>query len=115
MLLHEYGITPHSVHSSVCLKKATTTMPSTRSAKSTKDTSKYTDDSSDEEDSRMPPVPDFVCKSPSKCKPKGKASKSKSSSPLPLLEESKHHGASERPGKTLRTKSTRTNTTSGTE
>jgi len=31
----------------------------------------------------------------------------------PLLDESKHHGASERPGKTLRTKSTRTNATSG--
>jgi len=28
-----------------------------------------------------------------------------------LLEESKHHGASERPGKTLRAKSARTNTT----
>jgi len=32
-----------------------------------------------------------------------------------LLEESKYHGASERPGKTLRTKSARTNTSSGTE
>jgi len=32
-----------------------------------------------------------------------------------VLEESKHHGASERLGKTLRTKSTRTNTTSGAE
>jgi len=94
MLLHECGITPHSVHSSVCLKKATTTMPSTRSAKSTKDTSKHTDDSSDEEDSRMPPVPDFVCKSPSKCKPKGKASKSKSSSPLPPLKRTPKKGIS---------------------
>ena len=32
-----------------------------------------------------------------------------------VLEESKCHGASEHPGKTLRTKSTRTNTSSGTE
>jgi len=32
-----------------------------------------------------------------------------------LLEESKYHGASERPGKTLRTVSTRTNASSGTE
>jgi len=32
-----------------------------------------------------------------------------------VLEESKYHGASERLGKTLRTKSTRTNTSSGTE
>jgi len=31
------------------------------------------------------------------------------------LEETKCHGASERPGKILRTKSTRTNATSGTE
>ena len=32
-----------------------------------------------------------------------------------VLEETKYHGASERPGKSLRTKSTRTNTSSGTE
>ena len=32
-----------------------------------------------------------------------------------VLEETKHHGASERPGKSLRAKSTRTNTSSGTE
>jgi len=32
-----------------------------------------------------------------------------------LLEETKHHGASERPGKSLRTKSTRTNASSDTE
>jgi len=32
-----------------------------------------------------------------------------------LLEESKHHGASERPGKPLRAKSARTNTSSNAE
>jgi len=32
-----------------------------------------------------------------------------------VLEESKYHGANERPGKPLRTKSTRTNTSSSTE
>jgi len=32
-----------------------------------------------------------------------------------VLEETKYHGASERPGKSLRTKSTRTNTSSDTE
>jgi len=32
-----------------------------------------------------------------------------------VLDESKYHGASEHPGKTLRTESTRTNTTSGIE
>ena len=84
MILNKYQITPHSVHSSILLKKESSTMPSTRSAKSTKGT-KYTDDSSlddDEEASRMPPVPDFVCKSPSKSKPRSKASKAKSS-PVP--------------------------------
>jgi len=34
---------------------------------------------------------------------------------MPVLEESKCHGASERPGKTLRTVSTRTNASSGAE
>jgi len=32
-----------------------------------------------------------------------------------VLDESEHHGASERRGETLRTKSTRTNTSSGAE
>jgi len=32
-----------------------------------------------------------------------------------VLDKLKYHGASERPGKTLRTKSTRTNASSGTE
>ena len=87
LLLNHYGITPHPIHSSILLTKESATMPSTRSAKSaksTKATSKYTDESSDSDDdeTRMPPVPDFVCKSPGKCKPKAKASKAKSS-PVP--------------------------------
>ena len=87
LLLNHYGITPHPIHSSILLTKESATMPSTRSAKSaksTKATSKYTDESSDSDDdeTRMPPVPDFVCKSPGKCKPKAKPSKAKSS-PVP--------------------------------
>ncbi len=86
LLLNRHGTTPHSVHSSILLKHEST-MPSTRStksAKSTKATSKFTDESSDSDgdDTRMPPVPDFVCKSPGKCKPKGKAAKAKTS-PVP--------------------------------
>jgi len=75
------------IHSGILLPEESATMLSTRSAKSTKSTkatSKHSDESSDSDDdeTRMPPLPDFVCKSPRKCKPKAKASKAKSS-PVP--------------------------------